>query len=122
MRRRKRGLNDPFPYLPPGCTPSDVDRAMGADRPECPHCGVLGPNGHEDDCDADDGPDYCMVCRPPPDGRIRREYSDSDLSNFPYCDSHDVADFRAKLEHEKQARDAERLRNTVRFGDDNDNE
>lgn len=39
------------PYLPPGCTDADVDRAMGADEPR-PQCGCEGPC----DCDGPNPP------------------------------------------------------------------
>jgi predicted Zn-ribbon and HTH transcriptional regulator len=47
--------------LPPGCTPSDVDRAAGAYDAECDHCGDVGlaynlnEDGHCPRCAADLG-------------------------------------------------------------------
>lgn len=109
MRRRKRGLNDRFPRLPPGCTPSDVDKAMGATEPwTCPECGATEPDpDHDKGCPhAEDGPGHCMVCNPPPDANVRVEYSTS-LTDLPYCDNHDYDALKAKLNAERKARDSE---------------
>lgn len=38
--------------LPPGCTQRDIERAMGADGPDCALCGAVtgGHNTHKCDC------------------------------------------------------------------------
>lgn len=51
-------MKDRFPRLPPGCTPSDIDRAMGAT--DCSTCGHP-PADHDTDGDEIRVPDDCPV-------------------------------------------------------------
>lgn len=89
--------------LPPGVTPSDIDRAMGP-PPDCEFCQDLDGDGHADDCplnpDNDqEPPQPCMVCRPPDD------VSHLPKRDWPFCDVHDMNDYIQKVK-----RDADRAR------------
>lgn len=87
---KRRGYSDPFPRLPPGVTPSDIDRAAGVI--ECPHCGNEEREGHTDTCPTQI--DWCDVCNPPPESF---RGPDGDLV---FCDDHDEEDLRARLRAE----------------------
>jgi len=99
-------MKDRYPRLPPGCTPSDIDRAMSG--PKCPDCGRRQADGHHAFCRRrrGDDRDYCIVCNPPVPGRRRSAFVDhvDDLDALPYCDSHDVDDLRATLERDDERR------------------
>lgn len=98
--KRRRGFKDPFPRLPPGVTPSDIPGNRPQDVP---------PDERPDD--REDPPDQkpCMVCRPPDKVAGRFKEVGSDLSRLPYCDDHDEDDLRAKLEHDEERREQERV-------------
>ena len=96
MRRMDRGFKDPFPRLPPGCTPSDIPGNRPQDVP---------PEERPDD--AEDDQQRCMVCCPPDKVAGRFKEVGSDLSRLPYCDDHDADDLRAKLERDEDRRQQE---------------
>lgn len=91
MRRTRTGLSDPFPRLPPGCTPSDIDKAFGERR--CKFCSRPELEGHAPGCPASE--DCCDVCNPPPD-----RYRDADPT---FCEQHTEKDLQRKLEAEADA-------------------
>lgn len=89
---RKRGFSDPFPKLPPGCTPSDIDRAFG--EQECSFCGNVEAEGHGMGCPSHPETEYCSVCNPLP-------HNHSHVGDV-FCSNHTEADLREKRRAHEQ--------------------
>jgi hypothetical protein len=82
MRRMDRGFKDRFPRLPPGVTPSDIDRHFGPpDPPEDPPCFVCSPSDKPlDDVDSVDELPFCPDHGP---DDARDLLPDSELQRLP---------------------------------------
>lgn len=74
--------------LPPGVTPSDIDKHFGPPECSCCHNTISYDNDHKLGCPKHPDTDYCSVCNPPP-----KMYHPC-LPSLPvFCDRHDHEDY-----------------------------